>query len=354
MADVVPKPPKQEQLPASDDILEIAPGVLRAQLPISMPGLGHVNMYVLEDERGVTVVDPGLPEKSSYEVVKRRLEQIGVPLRRVHSVVITHSHPDHFGGAHWLQSETACDIITHERFRVFWDPTEPSDHDADDLEDLPPARMPWEPTPWGGPGMDIPWKRRMRIAVTRRVPRLMRLPRPTVRVADAGRISFARREWVAIHTPGHTADHLCLFDQEHGLMLCGDHVLPTITPHISGLIRAQDPLKLFFESLDKVARFGPQVKMALPAHGNVFHDLAARANDIKLHHEGRLAKLRSAAVELDRPASVMEMSTYLFAPRSLGGMADSETFAHLEHLRLTGEMTRIDNEGRYEYVLNDH
>ena len=49
MTQPAPRIPKQEQLPASDDILEIAPGVLRAQLPISIPGLGHVNMYVLED-----------------------------------------------------------------------------------------------------------------------------------------------------------------------------------------------------------------------------------------------------------------------------------------------------------------
>ena len=29
------------------------------------------------------------------------------------------------------------------------------------------------------------------------------------------------------------------------------------------------------------------------------------------------------------------------------------TFAHLEHLRLTGEMTRIETDGRFEYVLNE-
>lgn len=369
VTDVAPRPPKQEQLPASDDILEIAPGVLRAQLPISMPGLGHVNMYVLEDERGVTVVDPGLPDKANYDMVKRRLTQIGVPLARVHSVVVTHSHPDHYGGAYWLKADTDCDVISHERFRVFWDPTEPDDHDidlidaktgeVDDEESVGHSdsgaerRMPWDPTPWGGPGIEFTRRRKMQIALKRRVPRLMKLPRPTVRLADAQRIRFARREWVAIHTPGHTEDHLCLFDEEHGLMLCGDHVLPTITPHISGLMRAKDPLKLFFESLDKVAAFGPKVKTALPAHGNVFHDLAGRCHDIKEHHAGRLDKLRLASEELGRPASVMEMSTFLFAPRSLGGMADSETFAHLEHLRLTGEMKRLETEGRYEYVIDE-
>lgn len=359
------RPPRQEQLPASDDIDEIAPGVLRTQLPISIPGLGHVNMYVLEDERGVTVVDPGLPEKASYAVVRKRLDQVGVPMKRVHSVIVTHSHPDHFGGAEWLRSETGCDIVTHERFRVFWDPTEPpdvdiddlgrvpSDRELDDIERMARSRKPWDPTPWGGPGMQLPLKRRVQLRMTRAFPRLSRLPRPTVRLKDAQHHRFARREWVAVHTPGHTADHLCLFDPEHGLMLCGDHVLPTITPHISGLIRARDPLRLFFNSLDKVAEFGDQVKIALPAHGAPFTDLAGRAENIKQHHVERLDKLVNASRELGRPATVPEMSTFLFAPRSLGGMADSETFAHLEHLRLTGDMDCRQIDGKLEYVVRD-
>ena len=55
------RPPKQEQEPASEEITEVAPGVIRMQLPIWMPGLGHVNMYGLIDDRGLAVVDPGLP-----------------------------------------------------------------------------------------------------------------------------------------------------------------------------------------------------------------------------------------------------------------------------------------------------
>ena len=52
---------KQEQEPATEEITEVAPGVLRMQLPIAFTGLGHVNCYALEDERGFAVVDPGLP-----------------------------------------------------------------------------------------------------------------------------------------------------------------------------------------------------------------------------------------------------------------------------------------------------
>ena len=74
--------------------------MLRMQLPIDMPGLGHVNCYVLEDERGVAVVDPGLPGPRVVRDARRaRSTAAGVPLQRVHTVVVTHSHPDHFGGA---------------------------------------------------------------------------------------------------------------------------------------------------------------------------------------------------------------------------------------------------------------
>lgn len=56
---------RQEREPAKLEVSEIAPDVLRMQLPISMPGLGHVNYYALLDDQGAAVVDPGLPGPST-------------------------------------------------------------------------------------------------------------------------------------------------------------------------------------------------------------------------------------------------------------------------------------------------
>ena len=141
-------PRRQEQEPASVDVTEVAPGVLRCQLPIDMPGLGHVNCYLLEDERGAAVVDPGLPGRRTFAALTQRLAIAGIPVRRVHTVVVTHSHPDHFGGAGWLRRETGAEIVTHQRFRLLWDPSEPPDVDVEDMvengNDVPPARrQPW-------------------------------------------------------------------------------------------------------------------------------------------------------------------------------------------------------------------
>ena len=59
----------------------------------------------------------------------------GIPMRRVHTVIVTHSHPDHFGAAGWVRHETGADIVTHRRFRLMWDPSEPPDVDVEDVVD---------------------------------------------------------------------------------------------------------------------------------------------------------------------------------------------------------------------------
>ena len=120
----------------------------------------------------------------------------------------------------------------------------------------------------------MPFRRRARLRLSARFPRLLRVPVPSVRLDDGGPIRLAGRDWVALHTPGHTEDHLCLFDPTDGVMLSGDHVLPTITPHIGGFGPYRDPLACFFASLDKVAAHGPDTSICLPAHGHPFTNLA--------------------------------------------------------------------------------
>ena len=180
--------------------------------------------------------------------------------------------------------------------------------------------------------------------------RWMRAPEPSRRVVDDDIVTFGRREWVAVHTPGHTNDHLCLYSPTDGVFLAGDHVLPTITPHISGLIAGADPLAQFFASLDRMAAL-EGVTLALPAHGHPFTDLAGRCREIQEHHDERLDTLRQAAASLG-DASVVDLSHELFKQRSWGRMAESETYAHLEHLRHAGEMTshRVDDELHYSLV----
>src|SRR5512134_4052709 len=108
---------KQEQESAREEVTEVAPSVLRLELPIRMPGLGHVNCYALLDERGAAVVDPGLPGSATWKTLQQRLARAGLRARDVHTVVVTHSHPDHFGGASRFAKESGARVIAHRSFR---------------------------------------------------------------------------------------------------------------------------------------------------------------------------------------------------------------------------------------------
>jgi len=386
-----PRPHKQEQDPASEEVVEVAPGVIRMQLPIWMPGLGHVNTYGLLDDNGLAVVDPGLPGPSSWKALKQRLKQAGFGVQDIHTVIVTHSHPDHFGGAGRIKKEAGANLVAHRAFTT-WSldetsrrnhlPTEEEqaeaeriaaaaaqaldiggeeiptiadhidDYEGDPLRDNPTAETQAQSVPWGG---ETPWggskhpmpklTRRMKIRAMRM---LFRPPNPSQRVVHGERIQLAGREWVSIHTPGHTVDHLCLYDPEHGLLLSGDHVLPSITPHISGVGNGADALKSYLQTLDLVAALDG-VKLGLPAHGHPFDDVPGRVEAIKEHHEERMLFIQNASNAIG-PATVQDISHEIFPKKHWGVMAESETFAHLEHMVLAGDAERWEaTDGRLMY-----
>jgi glyoxylase-like metal-dependent hydrolase (beta-lactamase superfamily II) len=361
---------KQEKQEAQTEVVEVAPGVLRIQLPIMLPGLGHVNCYVLEDERGVALIDPGLPDPAQFSTLESRLASIGVPISRVHTVVITHSHPDHFGGAGRFRLMNDAEVVAHRSFRTIFDP-----HDAETLElmdaraprvdddGFDPARfadylmtddqipdLPGRVTPWGG---RMPFPPKEHIEAMRAWDDLTKRgfigAQPTRRLDEADVIRLGRRDWVAVHTPGHTADHLCLWDPNDGILFSGDHVLPTITPHISGLGPTDDSLADYLDALDHVAEL-PRVQHVLPAHGLAFTDLPQRTAAIRRHHLERLDMLAEIASQIG-PNDVVEFSHHLFQVRSWGPMAESETYAHLEHLVQIGEATVATSEGTPIYTV---
>lgn len=355
---------REERRPARHQVDEVAPGVLRIQLPISLPGLGHVNCYVLEDSRGVTLIDPGLPGERTWRTLNKRLTSIGVSIKHVHTVVVTHSHPDHFGQVARLRRKTGAEVITHRSFRTFLDPTAEADDEEVDVvtsvgeghnqrEDSGRKSQPREfgqPTPWGGKPFQLPLARRVKYrAMTLAAGRFMSLPQPSRRVSDADVLKLGNREWISVHTPGHTEDHLCLWDPDGGTFISGDHVLPTITPHISGLTASVDPLADFFQSLSKVGQFS-DVATVLPAHGLTFTDLAGRCSSITSHHHERLDTLRAASAEIGS-GTVEEYMKTLFKERSWGSMAESETYAHLEHLRLQNEAIVDDSQHQLRYRI---
>ena len=369
---------KQEQESAREEVVEVAPDVLRMQLPIRLPGLGHVNCYAIMDQDGAAVVDPGLPGPLTWKALQQRLGQAGLAPKHIHTVIVTHSHPDHFGCASRFTRASKANIVAHHSFSfgpATPRPEEPevsvddlsaaaeaeeaeSSERAQDKANSAPTQQPgWQPvgkrsrgpTPWGGRHPSISWRGRMMWYFEKWISRTPIVPTISTPVEHGHVLRLAGREWFVIHTPGHTGDHICLHDPENEVFLSGDHVLPTITPHIAGLSSSPDPLSSYLYSLDRVAEIS-HAETILPAHGHPFTNLAKRTEEIKQHHQERLGRLQSIARELG-PASVQAFSKKLFRPRSWGAMAESETYAHLEHMRLAGDAERYWEQDELLYRL---
>ena len=76
----------------------------------------------------------------------------------------------------------------------------------------------------------------------------------------------------------------------------------------------------------------------------LFRSVPGRVASIKEHHAERMEHLHAASVAIG-PASVERLSHEVFPERHWGVMAESETFAHLEHLRRDGLAERWDEGG---------
>ena len=142
------------------------------------------------------------------------------------------------------------------------------------------------------------------------------------------------------HTPVHTADHICLHYPDRGC--CSPAILTAdITRTSAASASSPDPLASFFYSLDRVAEI-QGIEQVLPAHGHPFDDLPARTRAIQRHHVERLERVRQISREFGVPETVQAFSRQLFRQRSWGPMAESETYAHLEHLRIAGGADRTE------------
>ena len=87
--------------PELGEAQEIAPGVFWLRLPLPFV-LNHVNVWLLADGDGWTLVDTGL-KSSKIEALWRQIMSDpfgGKPLKRI---IGTHFHPDHIGLAGWFE-----------------------------------------------------------------------------------------------------------------------------------------------------------------------------------------------------------------------------------------------------------
>jgi glyoxylase-like metal-dependent hydrolase (beta-lactamase superfamily II) len=172
------------------------------------------------------------------------------------------------------------------------------------------------------------------------------VPVSYVRMEEGDKLAIAGRTWRVLIGSGHCPEHACLVDDQGGLMIAGDQVLPRITSNVSLSLSEPeaDPLGDWLASIDKLKGL-PDSLLVLPSHGEPFTGLHARLDALAYGHHDRLDALHAHLVE---PRRAVDCFSVLFARKiedNMLGLATGEALAHLRRLEVDGRALRSIRDG---------
>ena len=307
-----------------------------ARFPV--PGaLKHINVWVLDDGDGVAIVDTGLaisPCRDAWEAL------LTGPLAGTHvtRVVVTHFHPDHLGLAGWLTDRFSAPLMMT---RTEWQLARLL---TADIRDSPPAEAlaAWRLAGWDEPRIAAEaskgWGRFASVVSP--------VPVRYLRLVDGRALKVGARTWRVVTGSGHSPEHACLVDEENGVLIAGDQVLPRITSNVSLMLSEpeEDPLSDWLGSIAKLRRL-PADLLVLPSHGDPFTGLHARLHALDAGHRVQLDALHAF---LSEPRRAVDCFGVLFArvvDDGIYGLATGEAMAHLRRLEVESRARREVEDG---------
>jgi len=300
-------------------------------MPVTIPDnpLRYTLCYLLLSDAGAVVVDPGWKADQSWDDLQRGLQAAGVTPDRITGIVVTHVHPDHHGLSGRLREASGAWIAMHTKEVQYLPARLGALVGADGFREwLVRSGVPAETEIFGGEAGDLDF---------------FRMSDPDVLLDDGEALNLPGRRIRVVWTPGHTPGHICLHDEDYGLLLTGDHLLPRISPNI-GLspIDGDSPLSSYLDSLRAIR--GYDGAEALPAHEYRFRGIAGRAESLIKHHEARAQELLDLVAAAGEPTTweVAQKLTWSRPWEQIEGYmrraALAETAAHIEYLEGEGRL----------------
>ncbi|GMQ98079.1 MAG: MBL fold metallo-hydrolase [Acidimicrobiia bacterium] len=221
------------------------------------------NTYVIVSDGEALVLDPGpVIEQHMLEIITQVSDLTPV------GVVVTHTHPDHAPMANPLASRLDVPVYGYE----------------------------------SGPQFD-----------------------PDVLVADGGSIVFGSDSITAVHTPGHTPDHLCFLHSD--TLFTGDHIMGGSTVIIEDAAEYLNSLYLVRDL--EVARLEP-------GHGDAMDDAAAVITQYIDHRLEREVEIVAAVTNGARSVGEIVDIVYAGLPSGLRHAAVHQVGVQLVKLNREG------------------
>ena len=212
-----------------------------------LTGPGTTTWLLGEGE--VAVIDPGpaLPEHQAAILAALR------PGERITAILVTHPHLDHSALVPALAAATGAPVYG---FGPAGSGRSPQ------MQALAKAGLS------GGEGLDHSFA-------------------PDHRLTEGSQITIGAGTLRALHTPGHSAEHLCF--AWHDVLFCGDQLMawaPSLVSLPDGNMGA------YMASLHRLS--GQGFRAMIPAHGDLIPDPDRRIAELIAHRQAREAKIIAA------------------------------------------------------------
>lgn len=256
--------------------------------PFTYTGTG---VYIIGGD-SVAVIDPGPNTETHRASLWKALEG-----RKVSHVLVTHHHMDHSPLANPLAAEHGCQVHGYG------------------LQMREPE---------GGEvrleaGDDLSFK-------------------PDVELRDGAVISGEGWTLEALHTPGHTSNHLCFALQEENILFSGDHIMGWSTSVVSP---PDGHMGDYLSSLDRVkARNFARI---WPTHGTSIDDPTKFVSEYIAHRYIREDQILDAIKSGLHAITDMVASIYKDVDKRLHPAAAHSVLAHLIHMEETGRVKSKSN-----------
>ncbi len=265
------------KIPGPAQAVKIADGVHWIRMPLPF-ALDHINLWLLEDGDGWTLVDTGIKLTEIRHLWEKVFEgpMGGRPVKRI---IVTHMHPDHFGLAGWLATRFRAPLwMTRLEYLVgrslaldSWD------------------EMPWEIVDFfiraGFDGDALEAVKQS--GYGRFSDDVIRPPAAFRPIRDTESIRIGNYDWQVVVGRGHSPEQATLHCPALGILIAGDQILPRITPNVSVFAAEPEanPLQAWFASLERFREL-PDDLLVLPSHNEPFLGLHTRIDAILFESPG--------------------------------------------------------------------
>ena len=346
--------PFGDALPDPGKKREIAPGIywIRKPLPFA---LDHINLWLLRDrfdgQDGWTAIDCGIGSETTRNLWKQVIanELEGLPIVRI---LCTHTHPDHVGNAAWLAQQMDAD-----RRPPLWMTLGEYSMGRIMQAALPGTDGPGIVAHYISHGLIDAMHLQALKARTAYFPKLVpEMPDAYRRIVDGERIAIGDETWRVIPGFGHSPEHAALYAERANILISGDMLLPRISTNVS--VHAMEPeANPVTQFIDSIGRFTPlpEDALVLPSHGRPFKHLHRRVEQLREHHDARLAEVLEHCADLrNAPCTAADIVPVMFK-RELDThqffFAFGEALAHLHALWYAGSLRRERGNDRvYRFV----